>query len=134
MIGMTAAGSRNCCFRTGAVQCGRPSGSRLAFRSHRADQYADSGLRDLDFRTAVSVFQRSGKRRDLLCGHCSGGQSALAHLWESFPDLRRISVGARNNSVNYGIMFIGFALAGFFGPTIMSSVYAADGLCTRERF
>ena len=35
--------------------------------------------------------------------------------------------GARNNSVNYGIMFVGFALAGYFGPQIMSSIYGQTG-------
>ena len=34
--------------------------------------------------------------------------------------------GVKHNSVNYGIMFIGFAVAGYFGPTIMRNVYAAD--------
>lgn len=48
-----------------------------------------------------------------------------------FPGFTADQFGARNNSVNYGIMFIGFALAGFFGPTIMSSVYAADGVYQR---
>ena len=32
----------------------------------------------------------------------------------------------KNNSVNYGIMFIGFALAGYFGPTIMNTVYNSN--------
>ena len=34
---------------------------------------------------------------------------------------------AKNNSVNYGIMFIGFAAAGFLGPTIMRSTFNAVG-------
>ena len=33
--------------------------------------------------------------------------------------------GPKNNSVNYGIMFIGFALAGYFGPQIMRNIFAA---------
>jgi OFA family oxalate/formate antiporter-like MFS transporter len=48
-----------------------------------------------------------------------------------FPGFTADQFGAKNNSVNYGIMFIGFALAGFFGPTIMGSVYAADGVYQR---
>lgn len=34
--------------------------------------------------------------------------------------------GTKHNSVNYGIMFIGFAISGYFGPTVMKNVYAAD--------
>ncbi len=40
-----------------------------------------------------------------------------------YPGFTVDQFGARNNSVNYGIMFIGFALAGYFGPQIMSNVY-----------
>lgn len=39
-----------------------------------------------------------------------------------FPGFTADQFGAKNNSVNYGIMFIGFAAAGFFGPTVMKSV------------
>lgn len=41
-----------------------------------------------------------------------------------YPGFTADRFGAKNNSVNYGIMFIGFALAGYFGPTIMSNVYS----------
>ena len=44
-----------------------------------------------------------------------------------FPGFTAVQFGAQHNSVNYGIMFIGFALAGFFGPTIMSKVYSNNG-------
>ncbi len=44
-----------------------------------------------------------------------------------FPGFTADQFGAKNNSVNYGIMFIGFAAAGFFGPTVMKSVFVADG-------
>lgn len=43
-----------------------------------------------------------------------------------FPGFTADQFGPKNNSVNYGIMFIGFALAGYFGPTVMKNVYAAD--------
>lgn len=39
-----------------------------------------------------------------------------------FPGFTADQFGAKNNSVNYGIMFIGFAAAGFFGPTVMKSM------------
>ena len=44
-----------------------------------------------------------------------------------YPGFTASQFGARNNSVNYGIMFIGFAAAGYFGPTIMSKIYASAG-------
>ncbi len=44
-----------------------------------------------------------------------------------FPGFTADQFGARNNSVNYGIMFVGFALAGYFGPQIMSSIYGQTG-------
>ena len=44
-----------------------------------------------------------------------------------YPGFTVDQFGARNNSVNYGIMFIGFALAGYFGPQIMSNVYNSSG-------
>ena len=48
-----------------------------------------------------------------------------------FPGFTADQFGPKNNSVNYGIMFIGFALAGYFGPTAMKNVYAADGAYQR---
>jgi MFS family permease len=41
-----------------------------------------------------------------------------------FPGLTAEQFGSKNNSVNYGIMFIGFAASGYFGPTAMSAIYA----------
>ncbi|MCD8097096.1 MAG: OFA family MFS transporter [Lachnospiraceae bacterium] len=43
-----------------------------------------------------------------------------------YPGFTADCFGTKNNSVNYGIMFIGVALAGYFGPTIMRSIYNAD--------
>lgn len=40
-----------------------------------------------------------------------------------FPGFTADQFGAKNNSVNYGIMFIGFAFAGYLGPTIMSALH-----------
>lgn len=56
-----------------------------------------------------------------LIGLCFGA------LMGVFPGFTADQFGAGNNSVNYGIMFIGFAIAGFFGPTIMNLTYKADG-------
>lgn len=44
-----------------------------------------------------------------------------------FPGFTADQFGGKNNSVNYGIMFIGFALAGYLGPTIISRVYGKTG-------
>ena len=44
-----------------------------------------------------------------------------------FPGFTADQFGAKHSSVNYGIMFIGFAAAGYLGPTIMGKVYAATG-------
>ncbi|MEA4932228.1 MAG: OFA family MFS transporter [Lawsonibacter sp.] len=44
-----------------------------------------------------------------------------------FPGFTAEQFGSRNNSVNYGIMFIGFALAGFFGPMSMSFLCQHNG-------
>ncbi|MCB2360539.1 OFA family MFS transporter [Clostridium estertheticum] len=43
-----------------------------------------------------------------------------------FPGLTADQFGTKHNSVNYGIMFIGFAISGYFGPTVMKNVYVAD--------
>ncbi|MBO7423342.1 MAG: OFA family MFS transporter [Oscillospiraceae bacterium] len=53
-----------------------------------------------------------------LAGLCFGAFMGV------FPGFTADQFGVKNNSVNYGIMFIGFAAAGFFGPTIMRTVYA----------
>ena len=40
-----------------------------------------------------------------------------------YPGFTADQFGSKNNTVNYGIMFIGFALAGLIGPMIMSGIY-----------
>lgn len=42
-----------------------------------------------------------------------------------FPGFTADQFGPKNNSVNFGIMFIGFAVAGYFGPTILNNSFAA---------
>ena len=44
-----------------------------------------------------------------------------------FPGFTADQFGQMNNSVNYGIMFIGFALAGYVGPTVMNTDYRSTG-------
>jgi len=43
-----------------------------------------------------------------------------------FPGFTADQFGAKNNSVNYGIVFIGFAISGYFGPQAMSAIYKAQ--------
>ena len=44
-----------------------------------------------------------------------------------YPGFTADRFGLRNNSVNYGIMFIGFAVAGYFGPTVCGRILARTG-------
>lgn len=44
-----------------------------------------------------------------------------------FPGFCTDQFGSRHNTVNYGIMWIGFCIAGIVGPTILTSVYIATG-------
>lgn len=44
-----------------------------------------------------------------------------------FPGFTADQFGARNNSVNFGIMFSGFAVAGYVGPTLMMTVFRHTG-------
>ncbi|MCR5196536.1 MAG: OFA family MFS transporter [Pseudobutyrivibrio sp.] len=44
-----------------------------------------------------------------------------------YPGFTADQFGPKNNSVNYGIMFIGFALAGYFGPQIMRNTLNTTG-------
>ena len=44
-----------------------------------------------------------------------------------FPGFTADQFGPKNNSVNYGIMFIGFAVAGYIGPNILNGIYGASG-------
>ncbi|MDR2742741.1 MAG: OFA family MFS transporter [Treponema sp.] len=52
---------------------------------------------------------------------------AFGSIMGVFPAFTAFQFGAKNNSMNYGIMFTGFAVAGLFGPTIMSSIYSLTG-------
>lgn len=59
-------------------------------------------------------------------GFCMVGLS-FGSMMGIYPGFTASQFGDRNNSVNYGIMFIGFAVAGLFGPMIMSALYAGTG-------
>lgn len=42
-----------------------------------------------------------------------------------FPGFTADQFGTKNNSVNYGIMFIGFAVAGIMGPTVVGKIVSS---------
>jgi len=44
-----------------------------------------------------------------------------------FPGFCTDQFGAKYNTVNYGIMWIGFSAAGIIGPSVLSSVHASTG-------
>lgn len=44
-----------------------------------------------------------------------------------YPGFTADQFGPKNNSVNYGIMFIGLAGAGYFGPSAMRRIYMTEG-------
>jgi MFS family permease len=52
---------------------------------------------------------------------------AFGSIMGTFPGFTATQFGSKNNSVNFGIMFIGFALAGYFAPTIMTILYNRNG-------
>lgn len=72
-------------------------------------------------------FSGNGQQMMFYIGICIVGVSFGAFMGV-YPGFTADQFGARNNSVNYGIMFIGFALAGYFGPQVMRSVYASTGV------
>jgi MFS family permease len=56
-----------------------------------------------------------------LVGLCFGALMGI------YPGFTADQFGPAHNSVNYGIMFIGFALAGLLGPMLMNTVVSATG-------
>ena len=64
-----------------------------------------------------------------LCFYCVVACVGLAFgsIMGTFPGFTAVQFGSKNNSVNFGIMFTGFALAGYFAPTIMTTVYSKNG-------
>ncbi len=57
----------------------------------------------------------------MIVGFCFGGLMGI------FPAVTADNYGLKNNGINYGIMFIGFAVGGFIGPKIAASVRTASG-------
>lgn len=52
---------------------------------------------------------------------------AFGSIMGIYPGFTAQRFGRKYNSVNYGIMFIGFALAGLFGPTVITRIFQSSG-------
>lgn len=57
----------------------------------------------------------------MLLSSCYGGSMGV------FPALTADSFGVKNNGVNYGIIFIGFAFGGYIGPILATALKASTG-------
>lgn len=67
-----------------------------------------------------------GTTLSLYLGVCIVGLS-FGSIMGIYPGFTAAQFGSRHNSINYGIMFIGFAAAGCLGPMIMSGIYGSAG-------
>ena len=74
----------------------------------------------------VSVYLSNGSLVPYLIGLALIG-FCFGSLMGVYPAFTVSQFGPKYNGTNYGIMFIGFAIAGYFGPTIMNSVHASTG-------
>ena len=52
---------------------------------------------------------------------------AFGSIMGIYPGFTAQRFGRKYNSVNYGIMFVGFALAGFFGPIVITNIFKTAG-------
>ena len=57
----------------------------------------------------------------MLIAACYGGSMGV------YPALTADNFGPKNNGINYGIMFIGFALGGYVGPKFFTSLMEQSG-------
>lgn len=75
---------------------------------------------------ALLLTTGEGDTTKFLIGVCFVG-FCFGSFMGVFPGFTADQFGPKNNGVNYGIMFIGFGLAGIFGPMIMANTYASAG-------
>lgn len=78
------------------------------------------------FGLAMFAITRPGSVVTLYLG-VAGVGFCFGSLMGVYPGFTGDQFGTRNNSVNYGIMFIGFAFAGLLGPMGMSAIYQGTG-------
>ena len=75
----------------------------------------------------VCVYLSTGIMPLFVIGICCIG-FAFGSILAIYPGFTAAQFGSKNNSVNYGIMFTGFAAAAYFGPTIIASIFTAQGV------
>ena len=87
---------------------------KLGLITHQPDLREWSAMvkREKNARKRVSI---------ALVGACFGALMGI------FPGFTADEFGQRNNTVNYGILFFGFALSGMLGPQVASWVMSGTG-------
>jgi OFA family oxalate/formate antiporter-like MFS transporter len=75
---------------------------------------------------ALSALTKSGSYAvflifAMLIAMCYGGSMGV------YPALTADAFGMKNNGVNYGVMFIGFALGGYIGPVVANKLFDSTG-------
>lgn len=75
------------------------------------------------------VISKEGTTGIFRIGICCVG-FGFGSLMGMYPGFTSAQFGPKYHGVNFGIMFIGFALAGYLGPIIMSKIYANSGTYT----
>ena len=73
---------------------------------------------------SMLLMSKEGSETIFRIGICFVG-FGFGSLMGTYPGFTSAQFGTKHNGVNFGIMFIGFALAGYLGPIIMSSLYAS---------
>ena len=79
----------------------------------------------------VNLGVTGGQGSTFIIGVCLVGFTFGAFMGV-YPGFTADQFGPKNNGINYGIMFIGFALAGWFGPKIVQSFTAGQAPGTPE--
>jgi MFS family permease len=74
----------------------------------------------------VLFFSRAGTVVIFYIGIAGVGLT-FGSIMGMFPGFTTLQFGSVHNSVNYGIIFIGFAVSGFCGPAIMGSILNRTG-------
>ena len=111
----------------------KTAGGRLEKLLNKA---TDNQFKGLTIGAVITIaIQSSSAMTVMLVGFVNSGIMSLEQtvgvcfgaFMGIFPGFTASQFGSRNNSVNYGIMFIGFALAGILGPMIMNAIKSGTG-------
>lgn len=125
MVGMSVA---DAALAVSALALANAGGRILAgFMSDRLGAVRSLRLTFVALAAAMALLLASGGSAGLfLAGLCLTGV-CFGAVMGVYPGFTASQFGARHNSVNYGIMFVGFAVAGFFGPQVAGLVFEATG-------